>query len=225
MVDRARRRLGWLGPAIVTVGVAVAALGAFAVVTGRPEPGDVIDRIELDRGRTIVVRGEVGGERNFVELFEAEAGDTRLVWQALIPPYAGRPSAPGIAWGKNAITVRVIRGGRAEIFGLAIANAAKLGGFKLAPGKGPVVKQTSGPVTLSDHDRSYELIEGAGWHQLVAIDLATGEGVWSQDLDGRAVDSAAIEDATIWVNQGGVRRTFDVRDGSEKILKRSSKPS
>ena len=218
------RRLGWLGPAIVALGVAVAALGTYAVISGRPEPGDLLDRIEIDPERAIIVRTERAGERHFVELVEHSAGVDVLVWRALVPPYAGRPGAPGIAWGKNTITVRVIRGGRAEIFGLALDNAAKLGGFKLAPGKGPVVKQTSGPVTLTDHDRSYELVEGVGWHQLVAIDLATGEAVWKHDLAATAVDAAGIDDGTIWVRQAGVQRGFEVRTGSEKI-ERSSKSS
>jgi outer membrane protein assembly factor BamB len=216
-----RRRLGWLGPAIVAVGVAVAALGAYAVVTGRPEVGEVIDQIDLGEGQTIIVRAEAKGDRNFVELVQG----SRITWRAMVPPYAGRRGAPGIAWGQGAITVRVIREGRAEIFALTMATASKLGGFKLAPGKGAVVKQTSGPVTLTDHTRSYELVGGAGWHQLVAIDLATGEGLWKQDLAADAIEDAALEDGAIWVLQGGIRRVFDTRDGSEKPPLRSSKPS
>ena len=210
-------RLGWLGPAIVIVGAAVAGAGAYAIVTNRPEPGSVIDRFEIDAESELVVRGEDGGDRNFVELHERG----ELKWRALTPTYAGRPGAPGIAWSNTAISVRVIRDGRAEIFALARENAAKLGGFKLAPGKGTVAKQTRGPVTLTDHERSYELIEGTeGWHQLVAFDLTTGVGIWLAELAGGPIEDAKIEDGAIWVTQNGVRRGFNTRDGQE----RSGKP-
>lgn len=194
------------------VGVGVAAAGAYAIVTGRPDPGPVIDRMMVDARTELVVRAETGGDRNFVELHE----DGELKWQALTPTYGGRPGAPGIAWNNIAISVRVIRDGRAEIFALARANAAKLGGFKLAPGKGPVTKQIQGPVTLTDHERSYELVEGAGWHQLVAFDLSTGHGVWLAELAAAPIDDAKLDGDTLWVTQNGVRRGFNARDGRER---------
>ncbi len=221
-----RRRLGWLGPAIVAVGVAVAALGAWIVVTGRPKAGDVIDTIVIDDKTAIVIRAEDGGERNFVELHKVVDGADSLAWQAIVPPYAGRPGAPGIAYSEKSVTVRVIRDRRAEVFAIATRDAAKLGGFKLAPGKGPVVKQTQGPVTLSDRVRSYELVEGEGWHQLVAVDLTSGEGLWKQDLSGAPIEAAGItgpvagstegDQEAVWVQQAGIRRRFRARDGSEE---------
>jgi hypothetical protein len=216
-------KLGWLGPAIVIVGSAVAGLGVYAMVTGRPEPGEIIDTIAIDRGAQLVVRAEHGGDRNFVELFD-ETG--KLEWRALVPPYAGRPGAPGIAWNETAISIRVIRDHRAEVFALQRANAAKLGGFKLAPGKGSVLKQASGPVTLRDQEHSYEIVQGPGWHQLVAIDLTTGKGMWLQDLPGDTVEDAGIRDGIVWVRQHGVARGFHLRDGSEQATpERSPKPS
>jgi hypothetical protein len=237
-----RRRLGWLGPAIVIAGVAVAGLGVWYLRGARPVPGAVIDTIRIDDRAAFVVRAEEGGERNFVELRDGD----RLVWRALTPPYAGRPGAPGIAWNRTAATVRVLRNGRAEVFALSMHDAAKLGGFKLSPGLGPAEIATRGPVTLTDHVRSYELVSGAGWHQLVAIDLSTGEGVWKQDLGAAPVDDGGIdptgpspapqaqpagspprdspsrvEAAVVWVRQAGVRRAFRVADGVEV----SPKPS
>jgi len=205
-------RLGWIGIAIVGVGAAVAGVGAYAIVHGRPDPGAEIDRFKVDSQTQIVVRAEAGGDRNFVELHE----DGELKWRALTPTYAGRSGVPGVAWNDIAISVRVIRDGHAEIFALARENAAKLGGFKLAPGKGDVIKQTHGPVTITDHVRSYELVEGTGWHQLVAFDLSTGLGVWLADLPGTPIDHATIEDGAVWVTQNGVRRGFGVRDGHER---------
>lgn len=208
----ARTRLGWLGPAIVILGVVVALCGLYVMIVGRPQTGAVLDRIHVDDHRELVVRAEAGGERNFVELVE----NGELVWSALVPAYGGRPGAPGIAWGQGAVTVRVIREGRAEIFALAMTNASKLGGFKLAPGKGRVEKQTTGPVTLTDHVRSYEIVGGAGWTELVGIDLATGNGIWRVDLGALPVDAAGLsDDGVIWIEQRGDRRTFSTHDGTE----------
>ncbi len=208
-----RRRLGWIGIAIVALGVVVAAVGVWAIIHGRPKVGAVIDTINVDDHEKLVIHREAdGGERYFVD----NVIDGRLMWQAMIPPYGGRPGVPGIAWSQHTVSVRVIRDHRAEIFALSRDNSAKLGGFKLAPGRGPVVKQTVGPVTISDHVKSYELVEGKGWHQLVAFDLATGKGVWLQDLPSDPITDAGLRDGMIWIEQGGVRRSFDVTDGSER---------
>ena len=215
-----RRRLGWLGPAIVIAGAAVAGLGAWYMAGARPQVGAAIDTIRIDDRSSFVVRAEVGGDRNFVELHEGD----RLAWRALVPPYAGRPGAPGIAWNQTAVSVRVLRDHRAEVFALAMRDAAKLGGFKLAPGQGSAVIATSGPVTLTDHVRSYEIVGGAGWHQIVAFDLMTGEGIWKQDLGAAPIDDGGIAPpagaadsgaATVWLLQGGRRRVFRAADGAE----------
>lgn len=206
----ARRRLGWIGPAIIVVGVIVAALGVWAMITGRPEPGAVVDTIVVDDETRFVIRAERSSDRNFVELVRAG----KLQWRALVPPYAGRPGAPGIAWGEHAVTVRVIRNGRAEIFAVSKRDASKLGGFKLAPGLGGVVKQTTGPVTLTDHVRSYEFVAGPGWHHLVAIDLATGEALWKQDLGADPIDDARLAGDTLWIRQRGITRAFGTLDGA-----------
>jgi outer membrane protein assembly factor BamB len=206
-----RRRLGWLGPVIVLVGIAAAALATWFMVVSRPKAGAVVDTIAIDQTRSLVVRAEQDGERNFVELRDGE----RVAWQAYVPPYAGRPGAPGIAWNDVAVSVRVIRDGRAEIFAIAFANGSKLGGFKLAPGKGAVTKQTSGPITLTDHVRSYEIVSGVGWNQLVAIDLGSGEARWKQDLDGAVIEAGGVDGDFVWIRQAGRTRRFRALDGSE----------
>ena len=55
-----RNRLGWLGPAIVGVGAAVAGVGTWYMVHARPEAGAVIDTIAVDDHRALVVRAEAG---------------------------------------------------------------------------------------------------------------------------------------------------------------------
>jgi outer membrane protein assembly factor BamB len=207
-----RTRLGWLGPAIVLLGVAVAALAVWFMIVSKPKAGAVIDTLPVDQGHDLVVRAEDGGARNFVEL---RAGD-RVLWQSIVPTYAGRPGAPGIAWNKLAITVRVIRDGKAEIFAIARANGSKLGGFKLAPTQqGPVVKQDRGPVTLTDHVRAYEIVAGADWNELVAIDLGTGEPRWRQDLGAGLIEAGGVEGGRVWLVQQGRRREFAGDTGKE----------
>src|SRR5258706_15143342 len=160
-----RSRLGWLGPAIVLVGAAVAGLGGWYVVHARPSAGSVIDTIAIDGRQTLVIRGETKGDRAFVELRDGDEGK----WQALVPHYAGRRGAPGLAGGPTPGSVRVIRDGHAELFALAMHDASKLGGMRLAPQHGAVVDDPASPVTITDHIRSYEVVSGPDWHQLIAI--------------------------------------------------------
>jgi len=218
MTAKRRTRLGWLGPIIVLVAAAIAGLAAWAVVVGKPTPGAEIDRIPIDARTTFVVRAEQDGGRNFIELIEGD----KLVWSALVPHYAGRPGAPGIAWNNVAVSVRVLRDNRAEIFALSLHDATKIGGFRLAPNHGEVIKQKAGPVTLTDHVRSYEIVGGADWHQLVTIDLSTGEALWVQELGPIPVDAGAVEAGTVWVRQGGLKRAFRVADGVEQPSASSS---
>ena len=107
----------------------------------------MIDRFEIDPHTSIVIRGERGGPRSFVEL----QVDRELAWQALIPPYAGRKGIPGVAWSPVAVSVRVIRDGRAEIFALSMHDASKLGGIHLAPEKGPVLRVSLFSRSETDH--------------------------------------------------------------------------
>lgn len=208
---RKRRRLGWLGPIIFGVGVAASALAVWFMVTSKPTAGAVIETIEIGDGASIVVRAEEGGDRTFIELHEGGA----LTWQALVPPYAGRPGATGIAWSDVGVSVRVIRDGKAEVFSLARHDASKLGGLHLAPEHGHVIQPTSGPVTLTDHARAYELVAGEGWHQVVAHDLQIGKILWKVELGEAPITAGGIEGSHLWLEQGGRRRWFQRFDGRE----------
>ncbi|HET7504822.1 MAG TPA: hypothetical protein VFK02_27555 [Kofleriaceae bacterium] len=210
--SRRQIRLGWLGPALVLVGAAVAAVGVWYMVHARPAAGAVIDTIPVDAGRSLVVRAEAGGDRAFIELRDGDA----VVWQALVPRYAGRPGAPGVAWSPVAVSVRVIRDGHAELFALAMHDASKLGGMRLAPEHGPVVADPPGPITLTDHVRSYEVVSGPDWHQLVAIDLRSGKALWSRELGPAPVQSGGIEGDQVWVDQGAGHRGFALATGQSR---------
>jgi hypothetical protein len=204
-------RLGWLGPAIVLVGAAVACLGGWYVVHARPSAGPVIDTLAIDGRQTLVIRGETKGDRAFVELRDGD----EVKWQALVPHYAGRRGAPGIAWSASAVSVRVIRDGRAELFALAMHDASKLGGMRLAPQHGAVVDDPASPVTFTDHVRSYEIVSGADWHQLVAIDLTSGRALWYRELGAAPVRAGGVEAGGVWVDQGASRRFFVALTGAD----------
>jgi hypothetical protein len=206
-----RSRLGWLGPAIVLIGAAIAAVGVWYFVHARPTPGDVIDRIPIAPALSLVVRREVGGDRAFVELREGD----RVVWQALVPPYGGRPGARGIAWSLSAVSVRVIRDRRAELFVLAMQDATKLGSVRLAREHGPIVTDATGPITLTDHARTYEIVSGADWHQLVAVDLATGRVMWSRELGPTPVTSGDVAGRQVTIQQGARTQAFDGLTGAD----------
>jgi hypothetical protein len=207
----ARARLGWLGPVIVGIGAAVSALGVWYMVHARPAAGAVIDRIAIDDQRALVVRAEAGGDRAFVELRDGDA----VVWQALVPRYGGRLGAPGIAWSPTAVSVRVIRDGHAELFALSMHDASKLGGMRLAPDHGPILEAAGGPVTLTDHLRSYEVVSGPDWHQLVAIDLTSGHALWARELGPAPVRTGGVAGGQVWIDQGAGPHVFAALTGKD----------
>lgn len=206
-----RRRLGLLGPIIVLVGVAAAVAGLYLVIKNKPKPGAVIETVVIDPTTKILVRAEDGGDRNFVEL---HVGDD-LKWQALVPPYGGRPDATGIAWSDIAVSVRVIRNHKAEVFALAILDSEKLGGIHLGGDHGPIKEPSTGPVTLTDHIRSYEIVGGADWNQMTAIDLSNGTKLWTTELGKEPITAGQVTGGLVWLEQAGTKRYFRVFSGKE----------
>jgi hypothetical protein len=206
-----KTRLGWLGPLLVLVAIAVAGAGVYLMVVNKPKPGEVIETVTVDATTKIVVRAEAGGDRSFVEL---HSGDD-LVWQALVPTYAGKPGKSGIAWSDVAVSVRVVRDHKAEVFALARRDANKLGGVHLATDKGPIKLDPPGPITLSDHLRSYELVAGEGWNELTAIDLRNGAKLWTIELGAAPVTAGEVRGGLVVLTQGGNQRYFKVFTGKE----------
>lgn len=202
----------YLGPIIFFVGAAVAVLAAWYVLHARPRPGPVIDTIAIDKGVELVVREEATSDRSFLELHM----NGELKWQALIPHYAGKKGRPAVAWSPTAVTVRVERDGHAEVFAFAMRDAQKIGGYKLAPEHEPITTQAEGPITLTDGIRAYEIVGGSDWHQLIAVDLATGKGLWKRDLGAPAITDGGVDGSGVWLVQGGKRRLFDPASGFDK---------
>jgi len=203
-------RFGWLGPGIVIAGAAIAGVGIWYFIHARPVAGDVIATVECD-GASLVFRSEHGGARSFVELHD----HGELVWEALIPHYAGDAARPAAACSRQAVSVRVERGGRAEVFGFLRAAGDKLGGYRIATEHEPIRTQPTGPITLTDHVRSYELAGGDGWHQLVAVDLDSGEALWKIELGPEPVSDGGVAGDSVWIRQATRERRFHVTDGRE----------
>ncbi len=204
-------RMRWLGPTILAVGLAVGGAGAWYMFHARPHAGAVIDTFQVDPDSQLVIRSEEGGDRSFLEL--DRKGST--VWQALIPHYAGEKGRPGIAWNDTAVTVRVERSGKAEVFALGMADAVKLGGFRLAPEREPITTQKKGPITVTDHIRSYEFVGGDKWHELVAVELRTGKALWKADLGHWDVQDAGVETPYVWLVQANQKRWYFMVNGNE----------
>ena len=204
-----KTRLGWLGPAIVLVGAAIAGLAIWFMQSVKPEAGAEIDRIAIGDGKSIVLRKEAHSDRSFIEVRDGN----EVKMQALIPHYAGAPGRPAIAWSDKAVTVRVERDGRAEVFAFAMGTAQKLGAYRLAPDHEPITTQPTGPITLTDHLRAFELVGGSDWHQLVAVDIVHGGGLWKVDLGREPVTAGGVDGATVWIQQGERRRAFAATDG------------
>lgn len=206
-----KTRLGWLGPAIVIVGAAVAGVAIWFMQSVRPEPGAVIDTIPIDARHSLVLRAEAKSDRSFIELREG----SEVKWQALIPHYAGAPGRRAVAWSEKAVTVRVERNGRAEVFAFALNNAHKLGAYRIAAEREPIAMHPEGPITLTDHVRAYELVGSPTWHQLVAVDIVRGGGVWKAELGKDPITAGGVERGQVWLEQAGRRRWFEAETGRE----------
>jgi hypothetical protein len=202
----------YLGPIIFFVGAAAAVLGCWYVLHARPKPGAVIDTIRIDKNAEIVLREEESSDRSFIELHT----NGKLEWQALIPHYAGTQGRPAVAWSPEAVTVRIERDGHAEVFAFAMRDARKLGGYKLAPEHEPITTQPEGPITLADGIRSYEIVGGRDWHQLISVDLASGKGLWKRDLGPQPITDGGVDGSDVWLVQGGKRHLFDAATGFDK---------
>lgn len=211
------RRLGWLGPVIVIVGAAAAALGVWWMKRARSEAGAYVDAFALDGETALVVRAEKTSDRSFLELRHF---DGAVAWQAMVPPYAGRPGAPGVAASRDAASIRVVRNGGSEVFGMAMRNASKIGGFKLANDRprDPLGHTLRAAVTLTDLRSSFELVGQENtadpWAAVVAVDLATGKRQWDVQLGPAPVLAAGLQGDVLWVKQGDAVRGFRTADGA-----------
>lgn len=224
------RRLGFLGPSLVVLGAAVAAFGAWWMVHARASATSYFDVVALDEHTALAVRNERSTPRAFVELHRLVGDEPQAQWQALVPRYAGRPGVPGLAASKQAISVRVVRDGRAELFGLSMRNAAKLGGLHLARERPqhPSGNTLPAAVTLFDGVASFELVGSEvspPWAAVAAIELDSGRERWHRELGAEPVEAMWLAGQTLWLRQGGRVHGLAVADGTPRAAEASSAPA
>jgi hypothetical protein len=204
-VVRPRRASGrWLAPTLLAIAVAIGGTGVWYALHSRPTPGAYYEVFALDANTAVALRHEVGSERSFVELVELGRG---VHWQALIPPYAGRPGAPGLAASTTAITVRVRRAGKDELWALSTNDAEKLGQVELRPGADAPHATPPAVVTVGDRTQSFELVGDASHTTAVtAIELASGKAQWRVDLGPDPIAYGWLDEHTLWIriHGGGV---------------------
>lgn len=214
-----RRRLGWLGPALLAVGLAAGGTGIWYIRAAKPHPGAVIDTIPIGGGAKIVVSAEEGGDHSFIGVYDGD----QLRWQQLIPHYAGRAGRPAVSWSDagHVLSVRVERDGRQELWALGLPDGEKGGALFLAPEHEPLMSQLdletpedkSLPLSFHDGVRSYELVEGPGWHQIVGIDLPTGKALWKIELGRETVTRVELNGGQIDLYQGEELRRINPFNG------------
>lgn len=207
-----RRRLGWLGPALAFIGIAAGSLGIYVMATSRPKPGPMLDVVAVGERGALVVRSEAHG-RNFVELYEQGAG---LRWQALVPPYAGTPTAPGIEPTVRLVNIRVTRAGRPEVFSLALADSIKVGGLNLgadwAPAEHGYALPTGAFVTSAS--RSFYAVGDASHGAVYELSRTDGRAQWRYDVGGGLRQIWAIGEDRVGVETtAGEVRVLDATTG------------
>ena len=207
-----RRASGrWLAPVLLVSGVAIAAFGVWFMLHARPTAGAYYEVFALDDRRAVALRHEEGTERSFVELLEIGHG---VRWQALIPPYAGRPGAPGIAVSPTAVTVRVHREGKDWVWALSTDDDDKLGEVELIGGAPRKGARPPGVVTVSDATQSFELVgDDAHATSITAFRLGDGHPQWKVEL-------GADDVATAWLCAPGLCITTP--DGRQIVLDRAT---
>lgn len=196
-IAKPRRASGrWLAPTVLALGVAIGGLGVWFMLHARPTEDDYYEVFALDDHTAVALRHERGSARSFLELVELGRG---VRWQALIPPYAGRPGAIAIAASPTAITVRVKRDGKDELWALSTEDSEKLGQVQLLPGAPRAGAKPPAVITVSDLQQSFELVgDDAHATAVTAIHLADGVAQWHVDV-GDAVQAAWLDPRALWV--------------------------
>ncbi len=206
-----RPRFGLLGPMLVVVGLLAGGFGIWFMLHVRPVPGKFIDGFALDDDSYIAIRAQPGTDRNFIEVTR----QNKQLWQAMIPHYAGRVGAPAIGVSPTAMTVRIARRGRSEVFGLSLTDARKMGALLLGKDRKPTATSHCGEIiTLTADGRAFELLSSQDDNVIASVDVSTGAAGWQAPLGKAPITDAGVANGIVWVNQGTTSTAFHAADGS-----------
>ncbi len=201
----------WLAPTLLAIGLAVGGLGVWVMVSSRVHAGAYFEVLATDGPYAVALRHHDDSPRAFLELIEIGHG---VRWQAMVPPYAGTPTAPGLAASPTAITVRIRRDGRDELWAMSTRDAEKLGQPGLVPGAPAPGVQPPAVVTVADSVQSFEFA-GAVDHEtsVVGIELAVGAPKWRIELGKVSVRGAWLDAKTLWIDTGAAPLGIDRATG------------
>ncbi|MBP9086518.1 MAG: hypothetical protein KBG15_10405 [Kofleriaceae bacterium] len=206
-----RPRFGLLGPLLVIVGLLAGGFGIWFMLHVRPVPGPFIDGFALDDDSYIAIRAQSGTDRNFVEATR----QNKKLWQAMIPHYAGRVGAPAIGVSPTAMTVRIARRGRSEVFGLSLTDARKMGALLLGKDRKPTATSHCGEIiTLTADGQAFELLSTEDGNAIASVYVSTGAAGWQAQLDKAPITDAGVANGIVWINQGTTSTAFHAADGS-----------
>lgn len=201
----------WLAPTVLGIGVTVGVLGIWVMVRSRVHAGAYFEVLATDGPYAVALRHQDDSSRDFLELVEIGHG---VRWQALVPLYAGTPTAPGLAASPNAITVRVRRDGRDELWAMSTRDAEKLGQLGLEPGAEAPGVRPPAVVTVADAVQSFEFAGAPDRATtIVGIELANGAPKWRIELGSVTVRGAWLDDTTLWIDTGAAPMGIDRATG------------
>lgn len=201
---------------VLTLGLGVGAIGAWWVVTSRPQPGAIIDALAVPGG-ALVVRHEKSSDRAFLELYDG----AKLRWRAQVPTYAGSPGRLAMAASPRSVIVRTLRGGKPYVFAFDTAGGAKIDSFPLDG------SQLEAVATVSSGGRhAAELLgDGAGGALVIGVDLDARGLTWRATVPWIPTNAWFAKGETLIVDGGpGKRLAFAGADGKPVDPVPDSKP-
>jgi hypothetical protein len=198
---------------VMALGLGLGGVGAWWVVHARPRPGEFIDVLATNEG-AVVVRREQASDRAFLEVYDG----SRLRWRGMVPRYAGKPGALGVAASRRSVTVRVVRAGHPYLFAFDADTGNKVDSFDLLPPSAPPDEDAytlPGVATVSDGTRGAEILAApGGGTQIIGVALDERRLAWKKTLAGTATD-AWITGDTLVVQLGADRHALKLADGAE----------
>ncbi len=171
---------------VLVVGFGAGGLASWFLIGARPVPGAFIDALATPDG-VLAIRHERSSDRDFVELWteQEEAPGLRRHWSGLIPRYAGHPGVMAAAATRAVATVRVIRGGRPQLFAFDLVHGSKIDSFDLDPTLPIAPEAWTLPevgTTGADAHTIEALATAEGGAVLIAVDLAGHALTWRRTL-------------------------------------------